>query len=145
MRTGITDIEQAVESLMERVYVDGHQTDFTVQTIEANPPLRGDDSVALYMGDERSWNIADQRFMDTPEVWLTFQIIVDEPNRGTIAVMTHDDTGYAEALDYIEINASEFADDETAAIMVEADQLYTGLHGRTLDYITRVMLDGNTD
>ena len=39
MRTGITDIEQAVESLMEHVYVDGHQTDFTVQTIEANPPL----------------------------------------------------------------------------------------------------------
>lgn len=97
------------------------------------------------MGDERSWNIADQRFMDAPEVWLTFPIIVDEPNMGTIAVMTHDDTGYAEALDYIEINASEFADDETAAIMVEADQLYTGLHGRTLDYITRVMLDGNTD
>lgn len=50
MHTGITDIEQAVESLMEHVYVDGHQTDFTVQTIEANPPLRGDDSVALYMG-----------------------------------------------------------------------------------------------
>lgn len=50
MRTGITDIEQAVESLMEHVYVDGHQTDFTVQTIEANPPMRGDDSVALYMG-----------------------------------------------------------------------------------------------
>ena len=130
---------------MEHVYVDGHQTDFTVQTIEANPPMRGDDSVALYMGGERSWNIADQQFMDAPEVWPTFPIIVDEPNRGTIAVMTHDDTGYAEALDYIEINASEFADDETSAIMVEADQLYTGLHGRTLDYITRVMLDGNTD
>ncbi len=93
MHTGITDIEQAVESLMEQVYVDGHQTDFTVQTIEANPPMRGDDSVALYMGDERSWNIADQRFMDAPDVWLTFHIIVDEPNIGTIYVMKQDDTG----------------------------------------------------
>ncbi len=75
----------------------------------------------------------------------TGTIIVDEPNMGTISVMTHDDTGYAEALDYIELNASQFADDDTKAPMVEADQFYTGVHGRTLEYITRVMLDGNTD
>lgn len=144
MRTDINDIRQAVESLMEGIYVDGSQTDFTVQTIEGNPLENGDDSVALYMGDERNWNIVNQRFDEMPDVWMTFHIIIDEQDLGTISVMTHDDSGYAEALGYIEIDTSECRND-TEVIMVEEEQLYAGLRGRTLDYVKRVMFNGNAD
>ena len=145
MRTDIKDIEQAVRGLMEGIYVDGVAVDFTTQVIESNPP-READSVALYMGDtERQWGIVGQRFVDAPDCWLSFAILTDESGLGTIAVYQHDGDSYADVLDYIEIDASEFADDETATLMVEDDQLYTGLRGATLDYIKRVMLDGKTD
>ena len=110
MRTDINDIRQAVGSLMEGIYVDGCQTDFTVQIIEANPPEQGDDSVALYMGGERSWNIVNQRFDEMPDEYLTFSILADETNSGTIVVEVHDDSGYGDALDYIEIDTSECHD-----------------------------------
>lgn len=145
MRTDIKDIEQAVRGLMEGIYVDGVAVDFTTQVIESNPP-HVDDSVALYMGDtERYWDIVGQRFYDgdAPDVWLTFSILADEPGLGTIGVYSHDTAdGYADVVDYIEIDAREFADDETAASMVESEQLYAGLHGATEDYVKRVMLDG---
>lgn len=144
MRTDIKDIEQAVRGLTEGIYVDGVAVDFTTQVIESNPP-HVDDSVALYMGDtERYWDIVGQRFYDgdAPDVWLTFSILADEPGLGTIAVYQHDGDSYADALDYIEIDAREFAGDETAAVMVESEQLYAGLHGATEDYVKRVMLDG---
>ncbi len=139
MRTDIHDIEQAVREI---VYVDGMAVDYTTQVIESNPPHEAD-AVALYMGvDERRWDIVAQRFEDAPDCWLSFAILTDEPGMGTIAVYQHDGDSYADALDYIEIDAREFADDETASLMVESDQLYTGLRGATLDYIKRVMLDG---
>lgn len=145
MRTDIKDIEQAVRGLMEGIYVDGVAVDFTTQVIESNPP-HVDDSVALYMGDtERQWDTVGQRFYDgdAPDVWLTFSILADEPGLGTIGVYSHDTAdGYADVVDYIEIDAREFADDETAAGMVESEQLYAGLHGATEDYVKRVMLDG---
>lgn len=145
MRTDIYDIEQAVREMMDRVYVDGVAVDYTTQIIESNPPHEAD-SVALYMGDtERYWDIVGQRFCDgdAPDVWLSFAILVDEPGRGTIGVFSHDASdGYADVVDYIEIDAREFVDDETATIMVESEQLYTGLRGATLDYVKRVMLDG---
>ena len=144
MRTDIHDIEQAVREMMDRVYVDGTAVDYTTQIIESNPPHEAD-SVALYMGDtERQWDIVGQRFYDgdAPDVWLSFAILTDEPGLGTIAVYQHDGDSYADVLDYIEIDASEFADDETAAGMVESEQLYAGLHGATEDYVKRVMLDG---
>ena len=145
MRTDTKDIEQAVRGLMEGIYVDGVAVDFTTQVIESNPP-HVDDSVALYMGDtEHAWDVAGQRFYDgdAPDVWLSFAILADEPGRGTIGVYSHDTAdGYADVVDYIEIDAREFADDETGTIMVESDQLFAGLHGATLDYIERVMLDG---
>ena len=145
MRTDIKDIEQAVRGLMEGIYVDGVAVDFTTQVIESNPPHEAD-SVALYMGeDERRWDIVAQRFDDAPDVWLSFAILTDEPGLGTIAVYQHDGDSYADVLDYIEIDAREVADDETATLMVEDDQLYTGLRGATLDYIQRVMLDGKAD
>lgn len=142
MRTDLHDIEQAVREMMDRVYVDGVAVDYTTHIIESNPPHM-DDSVALYMGDtERAWDIVGQRFGDAPDCWLSFAILTDEPGLGTIAVYQHDGDSYADVLDYIEIDAREFADDETAVLMVESDQLYAGLHGATLDYIERVMLDG---
>lgn len=142
MRTDIHDIEQAVREMMDRVYVDGTAVDYTTQVIESNPP-READAVALYMGvDERRWDIGAQRFEDAPDCWLSFAILTNESGMGTIAVYQHDGDSYADALDYIEIDAREFADDETAVLMVESDQLYAGLHGATLDYIERVMLDG---
>lgn len=142
MRTDIYDIEKAVRDMMGHVCVDGVAVDYTTQVIESNPP-READSVALYMGvDERRWDIVAQRFEDAPDCWLSFAILTDEPGMGTIAVYQHDGDSYADALDYIEIDAREFADDETAVLMVESDQLYAGLHGATLDYIWRVMLDG---
>lgn len=147
MRTDIKDIEQAVREMMDGVYMDGVAVDYTTQIIESNPPHEAD-SVALYMGDtERQWDIVGQRFYDgdAPDVWLSFAILTDESGLGTIAVYQHDGDSYADVLDYIEIDASEFADDETATLMVEDDQLYTGLRGATLDYIKRVMLDGKTD
>ena len=145
MRTDIHDIEQAVRAMMNRVYVNGVAVDCTTQIIESNPP-READSVALYMGeDERRWDIVAQRFDDAPDVWLSFAILTDEPGLGTIAVYQHDGDSYADVLDYIEIDAREVADDETATLMVEDDQLYTGLRGATLDYIQRVMLDGKAD
>ena len=141
MRTDIHDIEQAVREMMDRVYVDGTAVDYTTQIIESNPP-READSVALYMGDtERAWDIVGQRFGDAPDCWLSFAILTDEPGLGTIAVYQHDGDSYADVLDYIEIDTSGAAD-ETAVLMVESDQLYAGLHGATLDYIKRVMLDG---
>lgn len=141
MRTDIHDIEQAVREMMDRVYVDGTAVDYTTQIIESNPP-READSVALYMGDtERAWDIVGQRFEDAPDCWLSFAILADEPGLGTIAVYQHDGDSYADVLDYIEIDTSGAAD-ETAVLMVESDQLYAGLHGATLDYIERVMLDG---
>ena len=141
MRTDIHDIEQAVREMMDRVYVDGTAVDYTTQLIESNPP-READSVALYMGDtERAWDIVGQRFYDAPDCWLSFAILVDDEDGGTIAVYQHDGSGYADVLDYIEIDTSGAAD-ETAVLMVESDQLYAGLHGATLDYIERVMLDG---
>lgn len=142
MRTDIYDIEQTVREMMDRVYVDGVAVDYVTQIIESNPP-READSVALYMGvDERRWDIVAQRFEDAPDCWLSFAILTDEPGMGTIAVYQHDGDSYADVLDYIEIDAREFADDETAVLMVESDQLYTGLRGATLDYIKRVMCDG---
>ena len=142
MRIDLHDIEQAVREMMDRVYVDGVAVDYTTQLIESNPP-READAIALYMGvDERRWDIVAQRFDDAPDCWLSFAILTDEPGMGTIAVYQHDGDSYADALDYIEIDAREFADDETAVLMVESDQLYAGLHGATLDYIERVMLDG---
>lgn len=144
MRTDIHDIEQAVREMMDRVYVDGVAVDYTTQIIESNPP-HVDDSVALYMGDtERYWDIVGQRFYDgdAPDVWLSFAILTDEPGCGTIGVFSHDAAdGYADVVDYIEIDTRGAAD-EAAAAMVESDQLYTGLRGATLDYIKRVMLDG---
>lgn len=144
MRTDIYDIEQAVREMMDRVYVDGVAVDYTTQIIESNPP-HVDDSVALYMGDtERYWDIVGQRFYDgdAPDVWLSFAILTDEPGCGTIGVFSHDAAdGYADVVDYIEIDTRGAAD-EAAAAMVESDQLYTGLRGATLDYIKRVMLDG---
>lgn len=142
MRIDLHDIEQAVREMMDRVYVDGVAVDYTTQIIESNPP-READAVALYMGDtERAWDIVAQRFEDAPDCWLSFAILTDEPGTGTIAVYQHDGDSYADVLDYIETDTREFADDETAVLMVESDQLYAGLHGATLDYIERVMLDG---
>lgn len=144
MRTDIRDIEQAVREMMDRVYVDGVAVDYTTQIIESNPP-READSVALYMGDtERAWDSVGQRFYEAPDCWLSFAILVDdEPGLGTIGVFSHDTAdGYADVVDYIEIDAREFADDETAAGMVESEQLYAGLHGATEDYVKRVMCDG---
>lgn len=144
MRTDIYDIEQTVREMMDRVYIDGTAVDYTTQIIESNPP-READSVALYMGDtERYWDIVGQRFYDgdAPDVWLSFAILTDEPGCGTIGVFSHDAAdGYADVVDYIEIDTRGAAD-ETAAAMVESDQLYAGLHGATLDYIKRVMCDG---
>lgn len=141
MRIDLHDIEQAVREMMDRVYVDGVAVDYTTQIIESNPP-READSVALYMGDtERAWDIVGQRFYDAPDCWLSFAILTDEPGLGTIAVYQHDGDSYADVLDYIEIDARGSAD-EMAAGMVESDQLFAGLHGATLDYIERVMLDG---
>lgn len=138
----IHDIEQAVREMMDRVYVDGVAVDYTTQIIESNPP-READSVALYMGDTaRAWDIVGQRFYDDPDCWLSFAILVDDEDGGTIAVYHHDGSGYADVLDYIEIDAREFADDETAAGMVESEQLYAGLRGATEDYVKRVMLNG---
>ena len=141
MRTDLHDIEQAVREMMDRVYVDGTAVDYTTQVIESNPP-READAIALYMGEgERRWDIVAQRFEDAPDCWLSFAILTDEPGLGTIAVYQHDGDSYADVLDYIEIDTSGAAD-ETAVLMVESDQLYAGLHGATLDYIERVMLDG---
>lgn len=141
MRTDIHDIEQAVREMMDRVYVDGTAVDYTTQVIESNPP-READAIALYMGEgERRWDIVGQRFGDAPDCWLSFAILTDEPGLGTIAVYQHDCDSYADVLDYIEIDTSGAAD-ETAVLMVESDQLFAGLHGATLDYIKRVMLDG---
>lgn len=144
MRTDIHDIEQAVREMMDRVYVDGVAVDYTTQIIESNPP-READSVALYMGDtERYWDIVGQRFYDgdAPDVWLSFAILTDEPGCGTIGVFSHDAAdGYADVVDYIEIDTRGAAD-EAAAAMVESEQLYAGLHGVTLDYVKRVMCDG---
>lgn len=144
MRTDIYDIEQAVREMMDRVYVKGVAVDYVTQIIESNPP-READSVALYMGDtERYWDIVGQRFYDgdEPDVWLSFAILTDEPGCGTIGVFSHDAAdGYADVVDYVEIDTRGAAD-ETAAAMVESEQLYAGLHGATLDYIKRVMLDG---
>lgn len=144
MRTDIHDIEQAVREMMDRVYVKGVAVDYTTQIIESNPPHEAD-SVALYMGNtERSWDIVGQRFYDgdAPDVWLSFAILTDEPGCGTIGVFSHDASdGYADVVDYIEIDTRGAAD-ETAAAMVEGDRLYAGLHGATLDYIKRVMCDG---
>lgn len=141
MRIDLHDIEQAVREMMDRVYVDGVAVDYTTQVIESNPP-READAIALYMGvDERRWDIVAQRFDDAPDCWLSFAILTDEPGMGTIAVYQHDGDSYADVLDYIEIDTSGAAD-ETAVLMVESDQLYAGMHGATLDYIKRVMLDG---
>ena len=144
MRTEIYDIEKATRDMMGHVYVDGVAVDYVTQIIESNPP-READSVALYMGNtERSWDIVGQRFYDgdAPDVWLSFAILTDEPGLGTIGVFSHDTAdGYADVVDYIEIDTRGAAD-ETASLMVESDQLYAGLHGATLDYIERVMLDG---
>ena len=144
MRTDIQDIEQAVREMMDRVYVKGVAVDYVTQIIESNPP-READAVALYMGDtERAWDIVGQRFYDgdAPDVWLSFAILTDEPGCGTIGVFSHDAAdGYADVVDYIEIDTRGAAD-ELAAGMTEVDQLYAGLHGATLDYIERVMLDG---
>ena len=143
MRTDIYDIEKAVHDMMGRVYVKGVAVDYVTQIIESNPP-READAVALYMGDtERAWDIVGQRFYDgdAPDVWLSFAILTDEPGLGTIAVYQHDGDSYADVLDYIEIDTRGAAD-ETASLMVESDQLYAGMHGATLDYIERVMVDG---
>lgn len=144
MRTDIYDIEQAVREMMDRVYVKGVAVDYVTQIIESNPP-READSVALYMGDtERYWDIVGQRFYDgdAPDVWLSFAILTDEPGCGTIGVFSHDAAdGYADVVDYVEIDTRGAAD-ELAAGVTEVDQLYGGLHGATLDYIERVMLDG---
>lgn len=143
MRTDIHDIEQAVREMMDRVYVDGVAVDCTTQIIESNPP-READSVALYMGDtERAWDIVGQRFYDAPDCWLSFAILVDDEDGGTIAVYQHDGSGYADVLDYIEIDTSFVGADGPAIEHVESEQLYAGLHIReTLNYIKRVMLNG---
>lgn len=143
MRTDIHDIEQAVREMMYRVYVDGVAVDYTTQIIESNPP-READSVALYMGDtERAWDIVGQRFYDAPDCWLSFAILVDDEDGGTIAVYQHDGSGYADVLDYIEIDTSFVGADGPAIEHVESEQLYAGLHIReTLNYIKRVMLNG---
>lgn len=143
MRTDIHDIEQAVREMMDRVYVDGVAVDYTTQIIESNPPHM-DDSVALYMGDtERAWDIVGQRFYDAPDCWLSFAILVDDEDGGTIAVYQHDGSSYADVLDYIEIDTSFVGADGPAIEHVESEQLYAGLHIReTLNYIKRVMLDG---
>lgn len=143
MRTDIYDIEQAVREMMDRVYVDGVAVDCTTQIIESNPPHEAD-SVALYMGDtERAWDIVGQRFYDAPDCWLSFAILVDDEDGGTIAVYQHDGSGYADVLDYIEIDTSFVGADGPAIEHVESEQLYAGLHIReTLNYIKRVMLDG---
>lgn len=142
MRTDLHDIEQAVREMMDRVYVDGTAVDYTTQVIESNPP-READSVALYMGDtERAWDIVGQRFYDAPDCWLSFAILVDDEDGGTIAVYQHDGSGYADVLDYIEINTSFVGADGPAIEHVESEQLYAGLHGATEDYVKRVMLDG---
>lgn len=144
MRTDIYDIEKAVRDMMGHVCVDGVAVDYVTQIIESNPP-READAVALYMGDtERSWDIVGQRFYDgdAPDVWLSFAILTDEPGCGTIGVFSHDAAdGYADVVDYIEIDTRGAAD-ELAAGMTEVDQLYAGLYGATLDYIWRVMVDG---
>ena len=140
MRTDI--IEQAVREMMDRVYVDGVAVDYTTQIIESNPP-READSVALYMGDtERSWDIVGQRFYDAPDCWLSFAILVDNEDGGTIAVYQHDGSGYADVLDYIEIDTSFVGSDGPAIEHVESEQLCAGLHGATEDYVKRVMCDG---
>ena len=143
MRIDLHDIEQAVREMMDRVYVDGVAVDYTTQLIESNPP-READSVALYMGDtERAWDIVGQRFYDAPDCWLSFAILVDDEDGGTIAVYQHDGSGYADVLDYIEIDTSFVGADGPAIEQVESEQLYAGLHIReTLNYIQRVMLDG---
>lgn len=143
MRTDLHDIEQAVREMMDRVYVDGTAVDYTTQVIESNPP-READSVALYMGDtERAWDIVGQRFYDAPDCWLSFAILVDDEDGGTIAVYQHDGSGYADVLDYIEIDTSFVGADGPAIEQVESEQLYAGLHIReTLNYIKRVMCDG---
>lgn len=144
MRTDIYDIEKAVRDMMGHVCVNGVAVDYVTQIIESNPP-READAVALYMGDtERSWDIVGQRFYDgdAPDVWLSFAILTDEPGCGTIGVFSHDTAdGYADVVDYIEIDTRGAAD-ELAAGMTEVDQLYAGLYGATLDYIWRVMVDG---
>jgi hypothetical protein len=62
---------------------------------------------------------------------------------GTIAVYQHDGSGYADVLDYIEIDTSFVGSDGPAIEHVESEQLYAGLHIReTLNYIKRVMLNG---
>lgn len=143
MRIDLHDIEQAVREMMDRVYVDGVAVDYTTQIIESNPP-READSVALYMGDtERAWDIVGQRFYDAPDCWLSFAILVDDEDGGTIAVYQHDGSGYADVLDYIEIDTSFVGADGPAIEHVESEQLYAGLHIReTLNYIKRVMCDG---
>lgn len=144
MRTDIKNIRDAVVDLMDHTYVDGVAVDYTTTIIDANPPEPADASVALYMGDdERTWDVVAQRWRDgAPAVWLSFAILTDEPGCGTIGVFSHDAAdGYADVVDYIEIDTRGAAD-ETASLMVESDQLYTGLRGATLDYIRRVMLDG---
>lgn len=143
MRTDMHDIEQAVREMMDCVYVDGTAVDYTTQVIESNPP-READAIALYMGDtERAWDIVGQRFYDAPDCWLSFAILVDDEDGGTIAVYQHDGSGYADVLDYIEIDTSFVGADGPAIEQVESEQLYAGLHIReTLNYIQRVMLDG---
>ena len=145
MRTDIYDIEQAVREMMDHVCVNGVAVDYVTQIIESNPP-READSVALYMGNtERAWDIVGQRFYDgdAPDVWLSFAILVDDEDGGTIAVYQHDGSGYADVLDYIEIDTGFVGADGPAIEHVESEQLYAGLHIReTLNYIKRVMCDG---
>ena len=143
MRTDIYDIEKAIRDMMDRVYVDGVAVDYVTQIIESNPP-READAVALYMGDtERAWDIVGQRFYDAPDCWLSFAILVDDEDGGTIAVYQHDGSGYADVLDYIEIDTSFVGADGPAIEQVESEQLYAGLHIReTLNYIERVLVDG---
>ena len=143
MRTDIYDIEKAVRDMMGHVCVDGVAVDYTTQIVESNPPREADD-VALYMGDtERAWDVAGQCWRDgAPDVWLTFSIIADVPGVGTIAVYQHDGDDYVDALDFIDIDTRALVDSLAVALMLESDQLYTGLRGATLDYIKRVMLDG---
>lgn len=143
MRTDIKDIEQAVRELMDSIYTDGVAVDYTTTIIDANPPESAGASIALYMGDEpRTWDVVAQRWHGgAPAAWLTLGILIDEPGRGTIAVYQHDGDDYADVLDYIELDTAD-ARDDTEAIELEAQQLYAGLRGRTLDYIRRVMLDG---
>ena len=152
MRTDIKDIEQAVRELMDGIYMDCVYMDgvavtvgYQVQTIDANPPESAGASVALYLGDERTWDVVAQRWRGgAPAAWLTFSILTDEPGRGTIAVYQHDGDDYTDVLDYIEIDTT-WTDDEAAVIMVESETLYAGLHGATEDYVERVMLNGKAD